>query len=106
MSTTALPDQLSETARAFAGAAHGLLIDGERVEALDGRTFETIDPATEQPITTVARAGAQDVDRAVRAARRAFDEGAWPRLAAAERARLINRFAELIDGAGEELAQL
>jgi acyl-CoA reductase-like NAD-dependent aldehyde dehydrogenase len=83
-----------------------LLIDGERVPAADGRTFETVDPATGRPITVVAQAGAADVDRAVRAARRAFDEGPWPRVRAAERARVINRFADLVESFADELAQL
>ena len=47
------------------------------VAAGDGRTFETLDPATAQPITTVAQAGAEDIDRAVGAARRALDGGPW-----------------------------
>ncbi len=75
MSTTALPEQLSDAAREFAGRAHELLIDGEHVPAADGRTFETLDPATGRPITTVAQAGTEDVDRAVAAARRALDVG-------------------------------
>ncbi len=106
MSVTTLPDQLSEPARAFAGRAHELLIDGERVPAADGRTFETIDPATARPITHVAQAGAEDVDRAVEAARRALEDGPWGRASAAERARLLNRLADLVEGNAEELAQL
>ena len=106
MSLTTLPDRLSEPARAFASRAQSLLIDGERVPAADGRTFETVDPATARPITAVAQAGAADVDRAVRAAKRAFDEGPWPRARAAERARLINRFADLVESFADELAQL
>ncbi|MGO9903576.1 MAG: aldehyde dehydrogenase family protein, partial [Solirubrobacteraceae bacterium] len=106
MSLLTLPDRLSEAARAFASRAHLLLIDGERVPAADGRTFETVDPATGRPITVAAQAGVADVDRAVRAARRAFDEGPWPRARAAERARLINRFADLVESLANELAQL
>src|SRR5581483_4384339 len=77
MSTTTLPEQLSDPARAFAGRRHELLIDGAFVPAADGRTFETIDPSTGRPITTVAQAGASDIERAVAAARRALEEGPW-----------------------------
>ena len=106
MSVTTLPDQLSAPAREFAGRQHLLLIDAERVPAADGRTFETIDPATGLAITTVAQGGAEDVDRAVRAARRAFEDGPWPRLAAAERARLMTRLADAIEASAQELAEL
>src|ERR1700689_5467314 len=97
MSATPLPEQLSSPAREFASRAHPLLIDGELVEAADGATFETVDPATGEPITTIAQAGQGDVDAAVAAARRAFSDGPWPKLSAAARARLINRFADLIE---------
>ncbi len=106
MSVAALPEQLSDRAREFAGREHRLLIDGEPAAAADGRTFETFDPATGRPIAAVAHAGAEDVERAVAAARRAFDDGPWPRLAAAERGRLIGRLAQLVEDHAEELAQL
>src|SRR5436309_14649135 len=106
MSVTALPDQLSETAREFAGREHQLLIDGERVPAADGRTFQTLDPATAKPIADVAHAGPEDVDRAVKSARRALEEGPWSKAPAAERARLINRLADLIEEHADELAEL
>ena len=56
-----------------------LLINGEWQDAADGRTFETINPVTEEVIAKVALGGREDVDRAVAAARRAFDEGPWRR---------------------------
>jgi acyl-CoA reductase-like NAD-dependent aldehyde dehydrogenase len=106
MSVTTLPDQLSEEARNFAGREQRLLIDGERVPAANGQTFETLDPATGKPITAVAQAGAEDVDRAVAAARRALDAGPWPSASAADRAGLIIRLAELIERDANELAEL
>ncbi len=106
MSVSALPDQLSEPARAFAEHEQKLLIDGERVAAADGRTFETIDPATARPITPVALGGTEDVDRAVRAARRALEDPGWAGLSASARGLLIHRLADLIEAHGEELAQL
>jgi acyl-CoA reductase-like NAD-dependent aldehyde dehydrogenase len=106
MSATTLPEQLSEPARAFAAREHQLLIGGEHTPPADGRRFETVDPATARPITTLAQAGAADVDGAVRAARSALEEGAWAKAAAADRARLINRFADLVRDNADQLAQL
>ena len=106
MSTTALPEQLSDAAREFASREHALLIGGEWASAAEGSTFETLDPGSGRVITTVAEAGPADVDRAVAAAREAFEHGRWGSLAAAERARLIYRLADIVEAAGEELAQL
>src|SRR5581483_8048326 len=106
MSATTLPDQLGDAARDFAGRTHELLIGGEHSAAADERTFETIDPATGTPITSVAHAGRDDVDRAVKAARAAFETGDWPKASAADRARMINRLADLIETNGAELAEL
>jgi acyl-CoA reductase-like NAD-dependent aldehyde dehydrogenase len=104
---TATAKQLtSEAAREFvAGGPRGLLIGEEVVPAADGRTFETIDPATGEPIVEVAQGGAEDVDRAVGAARAALD-GPLRRLSASKRAGLIYSLAELIKAHGEELAEL
>jgi acyl-CoA reductase-like NAD-dependent aldehyde dehydrogenase len=108
MSTDAatLPDALSDAARSFAAGPHRLVIGAERPEAADGRTFETIDPATGRVITEVPYAGVDDVDRAVRAAREAFDDGRWSHIAAAERTRAMLAFADAIDANADELAQL
>jgi aldehyde dehydrogenase (NAD+) len=106
MSVSALPDQLSEAARGFASRRHQLLIDGEPSGPADGRTFETIDPSTGGAITEVAQAGPDDVDRAVKAARRALGEGPWPTAPAAERARLMYRLADLVEANADELAEL
>src|SRR5437762_13899449 len=65
-----------------------LIIGGEAVDSASGRTYTTWNPATEAAICEVALAGPEDVDRAVRAARAAFDEGPWPRMRPAERQRL------------------
>jgi aldehyde dehydrogenase (NAD+) len=108
MSTDApsLPDALSDAARAFAAGPHRLLIGGERLDAADGRTFETIDPATGRAIASVAHAGAEDVDRAVRAAREAFEDGRWSGLPASARTRALFALAELVDSHADELAEL
>ncbi len=83
-----------------------LVINGELVDAASGRTFTTVNPATEETITTVAEAGAEDVDRAVKAARAAFEGGAWPKMRAAERQRVLWRLGDLILQHADELARL
>jgi len=106
VTATSLPLGLSDASRAFAGRDHLLLIDGERVPAADGRTFETLDPSTGSPITRIAHAGAVDVDRAVAAARAAFEHGPWRSISAADRGVMIHRLADLIDAHADELAEL
>lgn len=83
-----------------------LIINGEAVDAASGATFETHNPATEERITTVAEAGAEDVDRAVRAARAAFESGPWPKMKPAERARVLHRLGDLILENADEIARL
>jgi acyl-CoA reductase-like NAD-dependent aldehyde dehydrogenase len=82
-----------------------LFLDGDWADAASGETFETVNPATEEPITTVARAGAEDVDRAVRAARRAFEQGPWPKMPAAERGRLVWRIGDRLMQRADEVAR-
>src|SRR3954471_15943059 len=107
MSATALPDQLSEAARSFASSEQQLLIGGEKVDAADGATFETLDPATGNVITTVAQAGAADVDRAVAAARAAFEHGSpWRAMSPGDRGLAITRLAMLMESNADELAEL
>lgn len=82
----------------------GHIIDGAEVESLSGATFMSIDPFTREPWAEIAFGDLADADRAVAAARRAFDDGPWPRLPSAERRRLLHRFADLIEEHAEELA--
>jgi acyl-CoA reductase-like NAD-dependent aldehyde dehydrogenase len=102
----ALPDQLGAEARAFISKSHQLLIGSERSPAADGRTFTTLDPATGREIARAAQAGAEDVERAVAAAREAFSDGPWPSLPAAQRERLMLALAEAIEERAEEFAQI
>ena len=83
-----------------------LFINGQWVPARSGRTFATVNPATEEVIAQVAEADAADVEAAVRAARDAFDHGPWPRMDARERGRLMLRLCELIEAEIDELAAL
>lgn len=99
--------QLDERVTGFTAAPRRLLIGGEWVEAASGETFETVNPATEERLTDVARGGEEDIDRAVQAARRAFEEGAhWRRMTPSERGKLIWRIGDLIEEHAEELAVL
>jgi aldehyde dehydrogenase (NAD+)/gamma-glutamyl-gamma-aminobutyraldehyde dehydrogenase len=82
------------------------LIDGDRVGAASGETFVTVNPATGAPLAEVAKSGPSDVDRAVAAARAAYDSRAWSGLAAADRGAVLRRLAELIERDAEELALL
>ncbi|GGH81757.1 aldehyde dehydrogenase (NAD+) [Pullulanibacillus pueri] len=83
-----------------------LYINGEWVESATGKTFETLNPATGEVLAEVYEAGEEDVNRAVEAARYAFDEGEWSRLGTADRSRLIYKLADLMEAHKEELAQL
>ena len=75
-----------------------ILIDNQWVDSLSGKTFETIDPATGEVIARLAESDAPNVDLAVKAARKAFHaKSPWRRMAAAERGKLINRLADLIE---------
>jgi acyl-CoA reductase-like NAD-dependent aldehyde dehydrogenase len=106
MSVSTLPEALSGPVREFVSRQQELLIGGERQPAADGRTFETVDPATGQPITKVAQGGPADIDRAVKAARDGLESGPWGTLPAAARARLIYNLADLVEQNADELAEL
>ena len=83
-------------------AVENLLIDGERVAAAEGRTFDSVNPANGEVFRTVAEAGAEDADRAVRAAARAFEE--WGSRNPVQRAKVLFRWADLIEEHADELA--
>ncbi|HEY4828298.1 MAG TPA: aldehyde dehydrogenase family protein [Solirubrobacteraceae bacterium] len=83
-----------------------MFIDGRFAPAADGRVFDDVSPRDGSLLAEVARGSAEDVDRAVRAARRSFDDGTWARADPLERKRVLLRLAELIDSHAEELAQL
>jgi acyl-CoA reductase-like NAD-dependent aldehyde dehydrogenase len=103
---TALPDALGDAAREFIASTHGLVIGSERVQAADGRTFATLDPASGREIAVVPKAGAEDVARAVASAREAFEDGPWATLAPSARGRLIAALADAIEEHQVQLAQI
>ncbi len=92
--------------RSFIGTPKKLLIGGDWFNADSGKTFPTYNPATGDVLAQVAEGDRTDVDRAVIAARKAFENGPWPRLTASERGRLIWKLADLLETHAEEFAQL
>ena len=90
----------------FVTGSRRMLIDGAWVEAASGKTFPVYDPATEEVIAHVAEGDTEDIERAVRAARRAFDAGPWRKVTPSERGRMLWRLADLLEARLEEFAQL
>ena len=82
-----------------------MLIDGAWVDAGDGSTFESMNPATGEPWAVIPEATAGDVDRAVQAAHRAFTEGPWARKTPTERGRSLPRLADLLAERSEQLGR-
>jgi phenylacetaldehyde dehydrogenase len=90
----------------FVSRTHKMLINGKWVEAASGKTFATYNPATGEVLARVAEGDREDIDRAVTAARAAFETGRWSQLTASERGRLIWKLADLLEENLEEFAEL
>jgi len=86
--------------------AYRMLIDGEWVDASDGRTFDSINPADDRVWSKIPEATEEDVDRAVRAAERAFSEGPWANLRPSERGHCLRRLADLLTERSEDLGRI
>jgi aldehyde dehydrogenase (NAD+) len=86
-------------------SSYGLFVGGEFVDPTDGRSFKTVNPATEEVLAEIAEASAEDVDRAVKAARRAYDK-VWSKLSGRERSKYLFRIARILQERGRELAVL
>ena len=97
---------LGEDAKAFLARPKKLLINGEWVEAASGKTFDSIDPATENVVCQIAEGDAADVDKAVKAARKAFESDEWGKMRPADRERLLLKLADLLEKHADELAEL
>ncbi|AKG41577.1 Aldehyde Dehydrogenase [Streptomyces xiamenensis] len=105
MNTSAAP-AAPRPAPAFASQPHGLFIDGREQPATDGESMATVDPMTGADLTTIAVAGRDDIDAAVRVARRAFDDPAWGAVGPEQRSRVLHQIADVIEANTDELATL
>jgi phenylacetaldehyde dehydrogenase len=92
--------------REFTAKERPQLIGGEWVPAASGKTFETYDPSTGEVLAHIAEGDKEDIDRAVKTARQAFDTGPWRKLTPSERGRLVHRIGDLIMEHADELATL
>lgn len=90
----------------LANVPNKLWIGGQWVDAVSGKTFPVLDPRTGEEVFRVAEADKEDVELAVAAARKAFDEGAWPRMSGKQRGKVLTRIADLIEKYADELAAI
>jgi len=95
-----------ERVTGFVARKHKMLINGKWVDSASGKTFPTYNPATGEVMAQIAEGDREDIDRAVHAARNAFENGPWPRLTVSERGRLIWKLADLLEENLEEFAEL
>src|ERR1700716_2814597 len=100
------PIQIDSRVSDFIGKPRKMLIDGKWVNAASGKTFPTYNPATGEVLAQIAEGDRQDIDAAVKAARKAFDSGPWSRLTASERGKLVWKLADLLEEHLEEFATL
>jgi phenylacetaldehyde dehydrogenase len=97
---------LDQSVEAFVGRPRQMFINGQWTDAASGKTFETPNPATGETLAHVAEGDAEDINRAVRAARAAFEDGPWSRMTPSERGRIVWKIGDLILEHVDELAQL
>lgn len=106
MTMTAEKVQLSEKVSQFLKSPKKMLINGAWVEAVSGKTFAVMNPATGEEVARVAEGDKQDIDKAVKAARKAFDHGPWAEITPSERGRLLWKLADLLEQNIDEFAEL
>ena len=106
MATATQTVAVDESVNHFVAKPRRMLIDGKWVDAASGKTFPTYNPSSGEVLAYVAEGGKEDIDRAVAAARAAFDSGPWRKLVPSERARLMWKLADLLEKRLEEFAQL
>ncbi|PCI46782.1 MAG: aldehyde dehydrogenase, partial [Alphaproteobacteria bacterium] len=99
-------EKITSTLQAFLGKSHGHFIDGKWIDGGTDKTIPVINPATGGVISAIQNGGADEVDLAVGAARRAFDSGIWSRMLPAERARILFKLADLIEAHAGQISQL
>ena len=103
---TAAVVQPDSNVTGFVAKTGKLLINGKWVEAASGKTFPTYNPATGEVLSNIAAGDKEDIDRAVKAARAAFETGPWSKISASDRGRLLWKLADLLEKHAEEFAQL
>src|ERR1044072_3548246 len=101
---TAVSTNIHPHVASFITERRKMLINGKWVESASGKTFPTYNPATGEVLARVAEGDREDIARAVKAARAAFETGPWPRLTPSERGRLVWKLADLIEQRLEEFA--
>jgi phenylacetaldehyde dehydrogenase len=106
MSTAVSTVQMHNHVQEFVSTPRKMFIDGKWVEAASGKTFPTYNPATGEVLAQIAEGDREDIDRAVKAARRAFESGPWHEMTASQRGRIIWKLGDLIEEHLEEFAQL
>lgn len=106
MNSVAKTSGLSESTQAFLARKKQLLINGEWVDCATGRSFPCIDPATENEVCQIAEGDAEDINKAVVAARSAFEDSDWSRMGPYQRQQLLFRLADLMEQNAQELAEL
>src|SRR5579862_9493613 len=106
MATAAATATLDQNVSSFVSKTQKILINGKWVDAASGKTFPTYNPATGEVLLLIAEGDKEDINRAVKAARAAFDNGPWSKITPSERGRMIWKIADLIEKHLEEFAQL
>jgi len=106
MATAVSTPSINSNVSSFVSRKQKLLINGKWVDSASGKTFASYNPATGQVLANVAEGDREDIDRAVKAARAAFDSGPWSRMSPAGRGKLVWKLADLIEQHLEEFAQL
>ncbi len=106
MATVPINSRVRTRSSDFLSKTQQMFIDGRFMQAASGKTFPAYNPANGEVLTRVPEAESEDVERAVSAARRAFDNGPWPRMTPSARARIIFKLADLLEENLEEFAEL
>src|SRR5260370_9682853 len=106
MATAVTALSIDSNVSSFVARKQKLLINGKWVDAASGKTFATYNPATGEVLANVAAGDKEDIDRAVKAARAAFETGPWSKIPTAERGRMIWKLADLIEKHLQEFAHL
>ncbi len=102
----AVSPQIHPQVAEFIDKPRKMLINGQWVSSISGKTFPTYNPSTGEVLAQVAEGDREDIEQAVKAARKAFDHGPWRRLTGSERGRLIWKLADLLEAHTEEFAYL